>query len=72
MTKQLKKGDQVEWDSSGGTSRGVIKQIITEPTDFKNHHFNASKEKPEYLVESEKSGKQAIHRAEELRKVDDK
>lgn len=71
MTKQFKKGDQVEWDSSGGTSRGVIKQIITEPTDFKNHHFNASKEKPEYLVESEKSGKQAIHRAEELRQVND-
>ncbi len=72
MTKQFKKGDHVEWDSSGGSSRGVIKQIITEPTDFKNHHFNASQEKPEYLVESEKSGKQAIHRAEELRKVDDK
>ncbi len=72
MTKQFKKGDHVEWDSSGGTLRGVIKQIITEPTDFKNHHFNASQEKPEYLVESEKSGKQAIHRAEELRKVDDK
>lgn len=69
MTQQFKKGDRVEWDSSGGTSRGVIKEIITEPTDFKNHHFEASKDKPEYLVESEKSGKTAIHRAEELRKI---
>ncbi|HEY9825320.1 MAG TPA: DUF2945 domain-containing protein [Stenomitos sp.] len=68
MTK-FKKDDHVEWDSSGGTSRGVIKQVITEPTDFKNHHFIASKEKPEYLVESEKSGKQAIHKPEALRKT---
>lgn len=72
MTNQFKKGDRVEWDSSGGTSRGVVKEIITEPTDFKNHHFEASKEKPEYLVESEKSGKEAIHKAEELRKIKEK
>lgn len=72
MTQQFKKGDRVEWDSSGGTSRGVIQEVITQPTDFKNHHFEASKEKPEYLVESEKSGKQAIHRAEALRKIEEK
>ncbi len=72
MTKQFKKGDKVEWDSSGRTTHGVIKEIITEPTDFKNHHFEASKDKPEYLVESEKSGKEAIHKAEELRKVKEK
>ncbi len=70
MTQQFHKGDQVEWDASGGTVRGVVKDIITAPTDFKNHHFAASKEHPEYRVESEKSGKTAIHRAEELRKVD--
>jgi hypothetical protein len=70
MTKQLKQGDYVEWESSGGTSRGVIKKIITEPTDFKGHHFEASKDKPEYLVESEKSGKEAIHKAEALKKID--
>jgi len=72
MTKQFKKGDRVEWDSSGGTTRGVIKEIITEPTDLKNHHFEASKDKPEYLVESEKSGKEAIHKGDELRKVKEK
>lgn len=71
MTHQFQKGDKVEWDASGGSVRGVVKDIITEPTDFKNHHFAASKDQPEYLVESEKSGKTAIHRAEELRQVDD-
>lgn len=72
MTKQFKKGDRVEWETSGKTIRGVIKEIITESTDFKNHHFEASKEKPEYLVESEQSGKEAIHRAEALRKIEEK
>ncbi|MDI9638026.1 DUF2945 domain-containing protein [Geitlerinema splendidum] len=71
MTEPLKKGDRVEWHSSGGTSRGEIKEVITEPTDFKNHHFAASPEHPEYLVESEKSGKQAIHKAEALKKIQD-
>ncbi|MCU0569582.1 MAG: DUF2945 domain-containing protein [Oculatellaceae cyanobacterium Prado106] len=72
MTETFKKGDRVKWNSSGGASQGVIKDIITEPTDFKNHHFEASKDKPEYLVESEKSGKEAIHKAEELTKIDEK
>ncbi|MBW4469001.1 MAG: DUF2945 domain-containing protein [Stenomitos rutilans HA7619-LM2] len=72
MSKQFKKGDRVEWHSSGGTSRGVIKEVITEPTDFKNHHFDASKQQPEYRVESEKSGKEAIHKAEALKKIDEK
>lgn len=70
MSKQFKKGDRVEWESSGGTSRGVIKEVITEPTDFKNHHFEASKQEPEYRVESEKSGKDAIHKADALKKID--
>ena len=69
MTEQFKKGDRVEWDTSQGKTEGVIKEKITEPTDFKNHHFEASKEKPEYRVESSKSGKYAIHRPEELKKV---
>ena len=70
MTKHLKPGDRVEWHSSGGTSRGVIKEVITQPTDFKNHHFAASEAQPEYLVESEKSGKQAIHKAGALKKLE--
>ncbi|HIK14273.1 MAG TPA: DUF2945 domain-containing protein [Leptolyngbyaceae cyanobacterium M33_DOE_097] len=71
MAQKFKKGDRVEWKSSGGTSQGVVKEVITKPTDFKNHHFEASKEEPEYLVESEKSGKEAIHKAEALKKLKD-
>jgi len=69
MTKQFKKGDRVEWKTGGGKTQGVVKDVITKPTDFKNHHFEASKEDPRYLVESEKSGKEAIHKADALEKA---
>ncbi|MGF1570720.1 MAG: DUF2945 domain-containing protein [Nodosilinea sp.] len=69
MAKPFNLGDRVEWHSSGGTSQGVIKEIITAPRDFKGHHFAASEENPEYLVESDQSGKQAIHKAEALKAI---
>ncbi|MBD1842394.1 DUF2945 domain-containing protein [Cyanobacteria bacterium FACHB-63] len=72
MTEKLKKGDYVEWNTSGKKTEGEIKEIITEPTDFKNHHFEASKENPEYRVESSKSGKDAIHKGEQLKKTKEK
>jgi len=70
--KEFKKGDRVEWHSSGGTSKGEVKEVITEPTEFKNHHFEASEEKPEYRVESEKSGKDAIHKGDALKQIKEK
>ncbi|MCU0549985.1 MAG: DUF2945 domain-containing protein [Leptolyngbya sp. Prado105] len=72
MTEKLKKGDQVEWNTSGGKTEGEVKDIITEPTDFKHHHFEASEENPEYLVETSKSHKEAIHKPEQLKKVKEK
>lgn len=69
MSDKLKEGDHVEWNTSSGKTEGDVKDIIIESTDFKNRHFEASKENPEYLVESSKSGKEAIHKGEQLRKI---
>ncbi|CAA9537056.1 MAG: hypothetical protein AVDCRST_MAG73-1436 [uncultured Thermomicrobiales bacterium] len=67
--KQLfKPGDSVAWKTSQGETTGTVKRKITEPTDLKGHHFAASKDDPEYLVESDKSGAEAIHRPGSLRK----
>ena len=68
MSDNLKKGDKVEWDTSQGKTEGVVEKKLTEPTDIKKHHVAASKENPEYLVKSDKSGKEAAHKPEELRK----
>ena len=67
---KLKPGDHVEWDTSQGKTSGKVKKKITEPTDIKKHHVAASKDNPEYIVESGKSGKEAAHKPDELRKKD--
>ena len=68
MAKSVKVGDTVGWDSSGGHSTGKVVRKLTSPTKIKGHSVAASKDNPEYLVESAKSGKQAAHKASALKK----
>jgi len=69
MAKSVKVGDKVGWDSSGGHSTGKVVKKLTSPTKIKGHKVAASKDNPQYLVKSEKSGKEAAHKAESLTKV---
>lgn len=69
MADSLKPGDRVEWDSSQGEVTGKVKKKLVKPTEIKGHHVAASPENPEYLVESEKTGAQAAHKPEALKKV---
>lgn len=71
MSDEFKKGDRVEWNTAQGKTAGEVKKKLTSPTDIKGHHVAASQDNPEYLVESDKSGKQAAHKPESLKKVDD-
>ncbi len=68
MPDELKKSDKVEWNTSQGKTTGTVKRKLTSPIDIKDHHVAASKDNPEYLVESEKSGKEAAHKPESLKK----
>lgn len=69
MPDNLKKGDKVEWETSQGTTSGTVEKKLTSETKIKGHKVAASKDNPEYLVESEKSGKEAAHKPEALKKV---
>lgn len=66
MEKNFKKGDKVEWESSQGKITGTVVKKLTTPMNIKGHHVAASRENPQYLVESEKTGEQAAHKAEAL------
>jgi hypothetical protein len=68
MGDNLKQGDKVEWNTSQGKTTGTVKKKLTSPTKIKGHDVKASKDNPEYLVESEKSGGQAAHKPGALRK----
>lgn len=46
----LKTGDKVKWETSQGTTTGIIKKKLTSRTAVKTHTVAASKENPEYLV----------------------
>lgn len=72
MAEELSKGDKVEWETSQGTTRGTVKKKLTSETKIKGHKVAASRDKPEYLVESDKSGKQAAHRPGALKKKQDR
>lgn len=65
--KTLKKGDKVEWETSQGKTSGTVKKKLTSPTKIKGHKVAASKDNPEYLVETE-SGKEAAHKPQSLKK----
>ena len=68
MAKDLKPGDKVGWDSSGGHSTGKVLKKQTTPTQIKGHKVAASKDDPQFIVRSEKSGKTAAHKASALKK----
>ena len=69
MTEKLKKGDAVEWETPQGKTSGTVKKKLTAPTEIKGHHVAASKDNPEFLVETDQSGKQAAHKPESLKKA---
>ncbi len=65
---ELKKGDRVTWKSHGGTAEGTVERKITADTEAGGRTVRASKEEPQYLVRSDKSGKTAVHKPSALRK----
>ncbi|MGY1712260.1 DUF2945 domain-containing protein [Geodermatophilus sp. SYSU D00758] len=62
MADDLHKGDDVTWKSHGETVEGTVTRTITEDTEAAGRTVRASKDEPQYEVESEKSGKKAVHK----------
>ncbi len=64
--QKFHKGDHVSWKSHGGTAEGVVEKEITSDTEAAGRTVRASKEEPQYLVKSEKSGGEAVHKPSAL------
>lgn len=71
MADQFKKGDRVQWNTPQGKTEGKVIKKLTEPIEIKGKHIAASPENVEYLVKSEKTGKEAAHKPEALEKIED-
>lgn len=68
MAEEFEKGDRVSWETSQGRTDGVVEKKQTTETHIKGHKVAASKEKPQYIVRSDKSGEKAAHKPEALDK----
>ena len=68
MADNLKKGDEVTWKSHGGTAHGTVEKKLTSETSIKGHKVKASKDDPQFLVESDNGGK-AAHKPAALKKA---
>jgi DUF2945 family protein len=64
--KKLSKGDEVTWKSHGQTVHGTVEEKITSRKEAAGRTVDASKDKPQYRVKSDKSGKDAVHKPEAL------
>ena len=73
MADDFKKGDKVEWNTPQGKTEGEVKEKVTGEKRIGNKGQKGTKVKgsendPRYVVESEKSGKEAAHKPEALDK----
>jgi hypothetical protein len=66
--KSFSKGDHVEWNSHGSTAEGKVEKKITSDTHEAKRDVKASKDDPQYLVKSDKSGGEAVHKPGALKK----
>ncbi len=65
---EFEQGDAVTWKSHGGEAVGKVEKKITTETEAGGRKVKASKDEPQYLVKSEKSGGEAVHKPSALDK----
>ncbi len=68
MMKEPKKGDEVSWGTAQGKTKGTVEKKVTAETKIKGHTAKASKEDPQFIVKSAKTGAKAAHKPGELKK----
>jgi hypothetical protein len=69
MTPNFKVGDHVQWNSEAGRVRGTITKRIVSTITFKGYTVHASKEEPQYLIESDTTDHLARHKGSALKKI---
>lgn len=70
MANTFKRGDHVEWNSEAGRVRGVILRKIVSNLTVKGYVHHASPEEPQYIIQSDRTDHQAIHKGSALRRIE--
>jgi hypothetical protein len=69
MIDEFKRGDKVEWKFGRGKAVGVVRKKLTSRTTVGRQVVAASKDDPRYLVETDRSRKQAAKRPSALKRI---
>ena len=69
VPKTFKTGDHVRWNSEAGRVSGVIIRKITSDTKFKGCTHHATREVPQYIIQSDKTEPVAIHKGAALQLI---
>ena len=69
MPKIFRRGDHVEWNSEAGRVRGVIMKRVVSDIRIKGYVHHASRDEPQYLIQSDKTDHVAIHKGKALRHI---
>jgi hypothetical protein len=69
MPRVFRVGDHVAWNSEAGRVSGVIIRRITSDIVIAGYTHHASKEVPQYIIQSDKTEHKAVHKGSALRLV---
>jgi hypothetical protein len=62
-------GDHVSWNSEAGRVSGHVVKVHEEDFDYKGHRRRASKDDPQYEIESDKTDHVAAHKEDALTRL---
>jgi hypothetical protein len=71
--EDIKNGDSVTWNSQQGRIKGQVVKKVTKNENIKvgqdkTRKVKATSTQPQVVVKSDKTGKQAVHKPESLKK----
>ena len=69
MAKTFKVGDHVTWHSEAGHVSGRIVKVHTKDVNYKGYIHHASKDDPQYEIESDKTNHVALHKGTALKLI---
>ena len=68
IEKRFKVGDHVSWNSEAGYVSGKIVKVHIKDIDYKGYTHRASKDEPQYEIETDKTDHIAMHKGSALKR----
>jgi hypothetical protein len=69
MAHKFKVGDHVSWNSEAGNVSGTIIKVHTSDFNYKGYTHHATKDDPQYEINSDKTDHIAAHKGSALKKI---